>query len=730
MSSSNPLRGKLMILLVFILFLPVAIAVQVLRIQIIDGRDFRSLWSEQTLDELPIKAERGQIIDRKGRLLATNFVETKVAIDPKAPGMTPSLVDSVAFTLAQYTQTSASEYIQKIRSTTASPRYVVLERSAPVMAVYHFRSLNLRGIILEESYKRRYPFNALSAHLLGFVNHNGFGMTGLEKTYDAMLRGTDGAQQVRRNRNGEITAYVGAPQRLPEHGVTLETTIDGNIQAIVEEEIRRGMERWSAKGVTAIIMNPKTGEIVAMANVPTFNPNAPAASPTPSRRNRAIADMIEPGSTFKLVTAIAAVEQRKVRFDEIFDTPEDGRQLVYGQMLRDHDPLGTLSFTEVFSKSSNIATAEIAMRVEPRDFYQYARALGYGSPTHIDLPNEMPGRLQKPYEWSKVTLPWMSIGYEVQATPLQVLQSYAAFANGGEMMKPFVVKRSLDWNGKVINETTPTRIRQVAQPETIQKLLPVFEDVLADSGTAEQAAIEGLQIAGKTGTAQKYTNGGYGTSNYYASFAGFFPSRDPMYAMMILVDEPRGVIYGGWTAGTIFRHIAERIRGVDRALDKVPFIPQEDTLRRQVFEGALAITPDFVGQTREEAELFLRDLDLSFEIGGKGDRILRQEPVAGQRMDLDQPMKLWVGTMNPSEVALEVPELRGLSMKQATNTLIASGFEVQKVGSGTIYAQFPLPGERLRTGYAVTIRGKTRDLGTSIQSDRSSAMIQTVGGLP
>ena len=730
MSSSNPLRGKLMILLGFILFLPVSIAVQVLRIQVVDGRDFRSLWSEQTVDELPIKAERGQILDRNGRLLATNFVETKVALDPKAPGMTPDLVDSVATTLAQYTDATASEYLQKIRSTTASPRYVVLERSAPVMAVDHLRSMNLRGIILEESYKRRYPFQELSAHILGFVNHDGYGMTGLEKTYDPMLRGEDGAQQVRRDRTGQITAYVGAPKRLPNHGITLETTIDGNIQAIVEEEIRRGMERWSAKGVTAILMRPSTGEILAMANVPTFNPNAPASSPTESRRNRAIADMIEPGSTFKLVTAVAAVEQHKVRFDEYFETPEDGRQVVYGQVLRDHDPLGTLSFTEVFSKSSNIATAEIAMRVEPRDFYQYARALGYGSPTHIDLPNEMPGRLQKPYEWSKVTLPWMSIGYEVQATPLQVLQSYAAFANGGEMMKPYVVKRTLDWHGNVVSESHPIRIRQVAQPETIQKLLPVFEDVLADSGTAEQAAIEGLQIAGKTGTAQKYVNGGYGTSNYYASFAGFFPSRDPMYAMMILVDEPRGVIYGGWTAGTIFRHIAERIRGVDRSLDQIPSFPQQDTLRTVEFEQNLAVAPDFVGQTKDEAERFLKDMGLSYQLGGKGDRVLKQEPLAGDVMDVGQSIKLWVGSVTPSEVALEVPELRGQSMKQATNTLLASGFTVQKVGSGTIYAQFPLPGERLRTGYAVTIRGKTRDLGQSIQSERASTTSQILGGLP
>jgi len=694
------------ILMGLLLLLPFAILLQIFRVNMIEGDGLRELWSSQAIEEISIPAQRGNIYDANGSLLATNSAVYKIAVDPYAPTTTRDDLNRVGEILSEHTGRSAAYYRNKIRNAASGSRYIVLERSISVQAYDNIRALDIRGVILEEEYRRNYNFGTLSAHVLGYVNHNMDGMSGLEAQYNRLLKGSNGVQQVRRDRSNRIFAYVGAPRQQPRQGYSLHTTINSYIQAIVEEELEEGINRTGAKKGTAIVMVPKTGAIRAMANYPTYNPNSPASSESENRRNFAISDMFEPGSTFKIVTAIAAVDQGVVDFNEVFKTPENGRVLIKGQWMRDHDPLGDLTFKQAIAKSSNIATSEIAMRLDPKNYYQYARNMGFGTPTNIDLNSEVGGKLQRPYDWSGVTLPWMSIGYEIQATPLQILQAYSAFANKGKMMKPYVVDHLTDEYGNVKEQNKPSVVRQIASEETIRKLIPVFEEVVSDSGTAEWATVDGLRIAGKTGTAQKYLDGRYST-NYRASFAGFFPVENPGYVILVLLDEPKTSFYGGFTAGAIFREITTRIAGLD------------DSVRRSVLNenryssADRHVLPNLVGYQLSTAKTILSGSDIRFKTSGKGPFVISQSPEPIQSLARNSLVELELGDINDGTVPdgyVKIPDLRNMNMRKATSIIRGLGLEIKMIGSGTIYNQFPLSGEMMRKGRTVTVRGKARSM--------------------
>ena len=706
MNERTVMMGRMFFLLGLLLLLPAAILLQILRLNVFEGDELRELWSSQAIETISIPAQRGNIYDANGSLLATNQVIYKVAVDPYAPGTTRDQLNQVAEILSSHTGRSATWYRNRIRQASPGNRYIVMERSVGVSAYEDLRELGVRGVILEEEYRRSYNFGELSAHILGFVNHNIEGMTGLESSYNEILKGEDGLQQVRKDRNNRIFAYVGAPRRMPRQGYSLHTTIDAYIQAIAEEELKRGIERHLANYGSVIVMDPKSGAIKAMANYPTYDPNSPAGETSINRRNFAVSDLIEPGSTFKLVTAIAAVEQGVVDAGEIFETPEDGRKIINGQVMRDHDPLGNLDFTGVIAKSSNIATSEIAMRLEPNRFYQYARNMGFGTPTSIDLPNEPGGKLQRPFEWSGVTLPWMSIGYEVQVTPIQLAQAYAAFANEGVMMRPYLVDTITDEFGNVVRKTEPNAVRTIAKKETIRKLLPVFREVVSDSGTAEWASVQGLDIAGKTGTAQKLIDGRY-QAKYRSSFAGFFPAEDPAYVILVILDEPKTSIYGGFTAGSIFSEISTRIAGLDSRLYRR--LPGE----RLAVNREQTVTPNVEWLRAEHARELLREAQIPVRVSGEGNYVVEQTPAAGEKIDGNTLLNLKLGEVAPDSIPegyAQIPNLRGMNMRQATTLLLSSGLHIETIGSGTIYSQFPREGDLMRRGRTVTVRGLARPM--------------------
>lgn len=717
MTNRTAILSRMFLVFGLLLLIPCVLAFQLFRINYLNGDGLRTLWSQQAIDSIPIPAQRGNIYDVNGTLLATNVASYQIALDPKINGLTKAQINELTKTLSTLTKQPVSELNNKIKSAPSRSRYIVLAKNLNPVARDVIKNLNIKGVIIEESFRRKYTFGSLAAHTLGFVNHNTDGRIGLEAYYNDELKGTDGLQQVRRDPRNRISAYIGAPKKLPKNGHSLHTTIDSYIQAILEDELKDGVEKTSAKYGTGIIIDPKTGAIKAMANYPTYDPNFPGNDEDINRRNFAISDMVEPGSTFKLITAIAAVEQNVVDFNEVFETPANGEVQIHGLTLRDHDPLGNINFQQVIQKSSNVATAEIAMRLKPKVFYQYVRNLGFGSETQVDLSGEVAGSLKKPYDWSLVSLPWMSHGYEVLATPLQVAQAYSAFANKGIMMRPYVVDYIEDENGEVIFENEPTEIRRVAKESTLNKLLPVFESVVSDSGTGDAAQIDGLRIAGKTGTAKKVVDGRY-TNRYLASFIGFFPVEDPKYVCLIMLNEPKTSGYGGVVAAPIFRETTKRIAGLDNDI-------QRNLTKAEQDAEEIVRVPNMIGLEKNQSEFLLSELDIPFEIKGKNGYVTSQSIEGDSPIEPGKKIILTLSeTYTQTDSAsvdkgfAEVPELRGMNMRAANNLLGKLGFQTKMIGSGTVYAQFPLKGEKMRLNSTITLRGKAKSLEFISQSDK------------
>ncbi|MCH8486357.1 MAG: PASTA domain-containing protein [Candidatus Cyclonatronum sp.] len=711
-SDRNVLAARLLLVFGALLILPAAILVQMLRIQFAEGDALRELGNLQSTHQIAIPAQRGNIYDINGRLLVTNTVSYSVAVDPLVTNPQPNETERIAAILEYFTGRSRAEFLRTIRQAPQGSRYIVLGRDFDRAVFDSLRAHRFRGIILEERFRRHFNHDNMASHVLGYVNHESSGMDGLERAYNDLLRGRDGQQHVRLDSQRRIRQYVGAPSRRPQQGHSLITTIDAHIQAIAEEELQAGLRRTGARQGTVIIVRPENGQVVAMANYPDFNPNRPGTIGRETRRNAAISDMIEPGSTFKLVTAVAAFEQGAVQLDEVFNTPESGTRLIRGQLMRDHIPLGDITFRQAIERSSNIATAEAAMRLDRDVFFQYVRNFGFGALSSIDLPGEESGRLRRPLHWSGVTQPWMSIGYEVQVTALQMVMSYAAIANDGRLMRPYVVDHVVDESGRVVQQNRPTVIRQAVRPETVRALQPAFQNVVSEDGTARLASVAGLSIAGKTGTAQKFIDGRY-QQRYRASFVGYFPAEAPKYAMIVLLDEPQTSIFGGTTAGIVFREITRRIMGVDH---NVRNLVQRDL--RDIDERR---TPQLTGLQADNAGNLAASLGFRLVVQGEGTRVSEQQPAAGQPLAAGEPIRITLNNAARTEITEGarplVPDVTGLSMREAFAVLREAGYEIQQTGSGTVAAQFPQAGAVMQRGRAVSIRGRAPGMDVLI-SDR------------
>jgi len=680
------------VVLTLLSLLPALVVVQVAWIYLVERGDLYAQGERQARSQVVLPAKRGTILDRAGRSLVVNAPRYDVALDPTVEGFS-GVQASFLGKMARLTGQSVGALRRKVSQRT-SEKYVQLARGLSEAQKDAVESWAVPGLILEPEFERRFNYGTTAAHVLGHVDADGTGKDGLELRYDAYLRGISGRRAVLRDRRGVRKVDVAGAVVEPRHGETLVLTLDLIRQTILEEELARGVAESGARWGTAIAVDPYTGAILAMANVPTYDPNRPAAFATEARRNRAITDRMEPGSTFKLVGAVTALERGVTTLEDPIDTGQ-GWAVFHGRTMHDTHAHGVIPFAEVIVVSSNIGMAKTAQKMKPGDLYQYARNMGFGQPTWIDLPGEVGGLLKRPSRWSGTSLTSISIGYEVDVTPMQLLMAYAALANGGLLVRPYLVAERRDLTGQTIwrAEEDPARqdsVRRVFKRKTAEMLRPVFERVV-NEGTAQKAQVAGLPIGGKTGTARKVEGGSYG-GGYRATFVGFFPADEPQVAMIVVMDEPGASIYGGAVAAPVFGQIAERWVGT------FPMIAERVAPTGALPDVAERPVPDVTHRPATVAAHRLRAA--GYRVAAEAPSLA---PVVGQAPEagmLKRPGALVRLTLaeETDTTAMKMPDLTGISAREALFWLQTQGIKARLEGQGMVVSQSPragadLPGE-------------------------------------
>jgi cell division protein FtsI (penicillin-binding protein 3)/stage V sporulation protein D (sporulation-specific penicillin-binding protein) len=539
-------------------------------LQMVMHQYYSELAAEKNVGRDVIPAQRGAIYDAHHEVLAQNVPVDTIVADATLIDNPGALVPILASQL----HLPASDIAEKISS---HRPYIVLKRDVPDMDARALEKTlhdqKLRGIRCEPGSVRFYPNGSMLCHVLGFTDFHQHGVQGVEASMDQYLRGEDGYRYVEHDARGrEIVLYRGL-EHPPRDGFQVSLTIDLNLQTIVENELDAAMRDYRPQKATIILMQPQTGEILAMANRPNFDLNAISEAKPVQMKNRAIIDMMEPGSTFKIVTAAAALNERKVRPDTMIFC-ENGVWNIGGRPLHDHGHkgYGDLSVRDILVHSSNIGAAKMACMLGEMKFYEYIRRFGFGERTGIELPGEIRGMVHPPRTWSKISITRIPMGQEVGVTPLQMIMAMATIANGGKLVQPRIVKSITDDQGKVRSALKPTVVRQVISRQTASEVAYALRGVVSKRGTAAEAAVPGYIISGKTGTAQKAApGGGYEKNKYIVSFSGFLPSENPAFVGLVVLDDAHpkdpNLNYGGTVAGPIFSRVAEQAA---RYLDLAP----------------------------------------------------------------------------------------------------------------------------------------------------------------
>lgn len=499
---------------------------------------------------LELPPTRGTIFDRNLRPLSLNLPAYSLYAVPPRIKDKPAAIENL-ISLTGLNKEFLEERLNRKKS------FIWLARKLPMTTVDKIKRMKIDGLGFIKESKRYYPNSLLAAHVIGFSDVDNRGLEQLELTYDNYLKGASGWCMVKRDaRQRELLLERSFIP--PKDGYDLVLAIDTTIQFIAEKELDAAFKKHHANGASIIIINPYSGEILALANRPTFDLNNYKDTNTESRRNRAICDMFEPGSVFKIVTASAALAENRVTENDKFFC-ENGQYQVANHILHDHTPHGILTFREVIEQSSNIGTTKVAQKLGPQIIYQYEKLFGFGDLTKVDLPGEVRGVVIKPAAWSKTSIGAVPIGQEVGVTAIQLVTAISAIANGGYYVRPFVVKSVQDKHGELIKEFKPTVAKRVISADIASRIKSIITGAV-ERGTGKLARPPSFTAAGKTGTAQKVEpNGTYSQTKFFASFIGFVPADNPQIAMAVVFDEPHPSHFGGTVAAPVFAKVAENV---------------------------------------------------------------------------------------------------------------------------------------------------------------------------
>jgi len=573
---SNIHKFRAQIIFYVIAFLFLILILNLFKVQVVDGKHYKEIAFQQHLSHIPVPGLRGKILDRNGDILAISLHPYSIGVNPRLITEPP---EKVAEKLSEVIFIPPEEILDKI--TYRGANFLWVERKVSDEVARRVRNMKIDGIyvVKEETGKRYYPNHRLACHILGYTGIDDQGLDGLEGVYEDYLSGKSGILKIESDNFGR--AIPGGERQIEpaKDGDTLVLTIDKFIQYVAEAELKKAVEKHKALGGTIIVMDPCTGEIYAIANYPDFDINEVVNTPKANLRNRAVCDSYEPGSTFKVILAAAALDSGKVNMEEMFPCGQSiqvGGWTINNATDGLYSELGYENIKDIIKYSFNTGSACIGAKLGKETYFDYIIKFGFGEATGIALPGEAEGIVIPPSDWSVSSLATISFGQGIAITPLQLIRAVGAISNGGKLMKPILVKEILNSRGEVVKSYSPEVVREVLDPNTSEKMVGILEQVVAD-GTGIKAQIPGYTVAGKTGTAQVVENGIYSSDKFVPSFVGFVPSRNPKLIVMIKIDAPQGIYWGGYVAGPIFRAVARE------ALVHLG-VPCEDSIASEVEE--------------------------------------------------------------------------------------------------------------------------------------------------
>jgi len=639
-----PYKARVIAVSVFLVIFFLAVAGKLFTIQILDGGKY-ALNSKMQAQRRDITyGRRGDIYDRRGRLLAFSV-----------PGRLALGLDVLGAG-----ETGGKAVVQRV-----------------------------------------YPMGEVAGPVLGYVNDDGFGVSGAEYTFDHDLLGVIGWEIVHRDGKQRTYKKIGLPGQAPKDGADLYLTIDVNLQKIVQSVLKQTAESLNAKGAMCIVMDPRTGKILAMANEPSFNPNIPSSYTLADRQNKPISLIFEPGSTFKTVTASAALQEGAYAENDLING-NNGTFVIYGDTIRDDSRQGLITFSRALAVSSNVCFAQIANGFSNERFYNYVRDFGFGAKTGIALQGEEGGILRPANTWSGRTRVTMAYGYEISATFLQMMMAYAAVANGGLLLTPVICERVEKKDGTKTNVAAVKAVRRVISEETARRLRKMMQGVV-ETGTGKQAVIPGIPVGGKTGTSRKSEIGGYTKQKHWSSFIGFLPADEPTLLCGVVIDEPAGGIGGGAAAAPAFK----KIMSLALAHPELDFSDKilkpaavQDSQSRHIK------LPDFSGRKMATVTALLDSMKIPFRIVGDSGVVRHQTPAAGTFaankigevvLFTDDPPPLGDGAVRV------IPDAIGKDLRDAFNIFNAKGIPIYAVGSGKVLKQSIAPGQIMNKAVVCTL---------------------------
>jgi len=700
MQTSN-LQVRKRIATLFFLFTMVylLLGTRIFWVQFVRGAELSEKALQNRMRDIPVEAKRGIIYDRNGEELAISISADSVYAIP-AEVLASKQEKNIAAKLAAILEMDEDALYQRI---TRSSSFEWVKRQIKPEQAQKIREADLPGIGLTEESRRYYPKNTLAAHILGISGVDNTGLEGIDFYYNDLVGGTPGRIVVEHDAANRPIPEATHKYIPPEDGANLILTIDETIQYITERELDKVFKERQAKSAAAIVMDPATGEILAMASRPTFDPNNYNDYPAQNRRNFAINDAFEPGSTMKICTAAMALEEKIVTPNSQFYCPghvKVGKETI---SCSAHTAHGNQTFAQIVENSCNVGFVQVGLDLGLERYYKYLHAFGFGKTTGIDLPGEAAGITVPESRAMQIDLATMAFGQANAVTAIQMVAAVGAVANDGKLMQPHLVRQVIDKDGQVIKEVEPKMVRQVISESTAQELCMILEGEVTN-GTGKNAYMPGYRSAGKTGTAQKISpTGGYLANEYVASFIGFAPADDPRLVCMVVVDAPQGYpYYGGWVAAPVFKAIMEdSLRYLD-----VPKRDEKDASAEKQTEVKQVLVPDVVNLPLAEALTTIKSRGFTVKVTGEGNIVWQQTPKPNTKLPLNSEVIIYLSPFNQAgeNTEVTVPDLQGKSLKEVAKILADLGLHLIPEGYGLAYEQSPAAGKVVTSGSNIKVK--------------------------